>query len=101
MNYNYSLNGTGNRFSEDMQIPFVGNRGYDGTVYAGGYGYYWSSSPYDDALNARYFYLGPDGLGASNYRNRGYGLAVRCFKNSYVKLPKTLDLFFMSDDEEV
>lgn len=36
LNYNSSLNGTGNRFSEDMQIPFVGNRNYGGTVYAGG-----------------------------------------------------------------
>ena len=101
MNYNYSLNGTGNRFSEDMQIPFVGYRLYDGTVYAGGYGYYWSSSPNDNANNVLYFYLYPDSLNANYNIGRGYGNAVRCFKNSYVELPKTLNLFFMSDGEEV
>lgn len=99
MNYKYSLNGTGNRFSEDMQMPFVGYRGYDGTVYAGGYGNYWSSSPYGSS--ARYFYLHPNNLLATNDDIRGLGSAVRCFKDSYVKLPKTLNLFFMSDDVEV
>ncbi len=82
-------------------LPFVGRRDYDGTVYAGDYGYYWSSSPYDNASNARYFRLYPDYLNADYNMNRGFGYAVRCFKNSYLKLPKTLNLFFMSDDEEV
>ena len=100
MNYKSSLNGTGNRFSEDMQIPFVGNRNYDGTVRAGDYGYYWSSSPNDMELLSRNFRLDPDILNATA-NDRGNGYAVRCFKDSYVKLPKTLNLFFMSDGEEV
>ena len=99
MNYNYSLNETGNRFSEDMQIPFVDERYYDGTVYAGGY--YWSSSPDDYAIYARYFYLNPNRLHANYYSHRGNGRAVRCFKNSYVKLPKTLNLFFMLSTGDV
>ena len=101
LNSNYSLNGTGNRFSEDMQIPFVGYRDFDGTVYAGDYGTYWSSSPSDGADIARGFFLRPKYLDANYSIRRGYGYAVRCFKNSYVKLPKTLNLFFMSDGEEV
>ena len=98
---NNLLNGTGNRFSEDMQIPFVGDRRYDGTVYAGGYGNYWSSSPYDDDINARHFYLGPNTSLFIYHHNRGNGNAVRCFKNSYVKLPKTLNLFFMPSTGDV
>jgi hypothetical protein len=96
------LNGAGNRFSEDMQIPFVGSRYDNGTVNAGDYGDYWSSSPYYDNANyARNFRLDPDDLYATSDSGREYGVAVRCFKNSYVKLPKTLNLFFMSDGEEV
>jgi hypothetical protein len=85
-----------------MMLPFVGDRSYDGTVYADDYGSYWSSSPDDDANDARNFHLNPNYL-IANYdiHFRGDGNAVRCFKNSYVKLPKTLNLFFMSDGEEV
>ena len=100
LNYNNSLNRTGNRFSEDMQMPFVGYRSSDGVVRAGDHGSYWSSSPYDGA-DAHRFRLDPNSLYANIDYNRGYGYAVRCFKNSYVKLPKTLNLFFMSDGEEV
>ena len=85
-----------------MMLPFVGYRRYDGFVYTGGYGYYWSSSP-DDYVRtiSRYFGLDPYDLDADNDSDRGYGYAVRCFKDFYVKLPKTLNLFFMSDGKEV
>ena len=98
-NYIYDNDGDiWNHFSSDMMLPFVGSRSYNGTVDQGGYSYYWSSSP-DNA--ARSFYLDPNSLDASYGNARGYGYAVRCFKNSYVKLPKTLNISFMSEDVEV
>jgi hypothetical protein len=87
-----------------MQMPFVGYRSWsDSTVYSSSYGYYWSSSPSDGGtLNSRFFYLDSDSLFTIYYGGyRGAGYAVRCFKNEYIKLPKTLNLFFMPSTGDV
>ena len=73
------------KFSEDMQIPFVGYRyNYDYGSHSGVYGYYWTSSP-NDWNRARHFHIVTNALyGNESSEYRGYGYAVRCFKNSYV-----------------
>ena len=80
-----------------MQIPFVACRGYESNVYSYdaltcAYGNYWSSSPYNHAEYAYRFYLYPDNLYANGDFYRGYGYAVRCFKNEYVKPPVNKDI---------
>ena len=99
-----SGNGIWTAFSSDL-LPLAGNRDYyGGTVYGKGlYAIYWSSSPRGGAYpeGAWYLYLNPNKVDPSFNRVRASGQSIRCFKNSYVKLPKTLNLFFMSDDEEV
>lgn len=84
-----------------MMIPFAGYRGcYEGNVYSvGDYASLWSSSLDDDNI-ARDFYLDADSLEVKD-NVRANGDSVRCFKNSYIEPPKTLNLFFMSDGEEV
>jgi len=110
LDYIYGLLWTWNRFSDDMQIPFVGYRDFDSTINSGDYGYYWSSTPgnpywtsslHPNPSQSWEFTLNSDSLATITRGNRSLGHAVRCFKNSYVKLPKTLNLSFMSDDEEV
>ena len=90
-------------FSQDLLIPFAGNRYCnDGKVYStGSTAYYWSSSPDYDEISSRSFYFYADYLLANYNSYRGIGLSVRCFKDSYVKLPKTLNLFFMSSTGDV
>lgn len=100
-----SLGGTGDRFSDDMQIPYAGVQHPNGKTTYTGVGSYWSSSPIDNnyyesqkvILNSNNF----DARDEFHYSTRGYGLSVRCFKNSYVPRPKILNLVFMSDGEEV
>ena len=89
----------------DLLLPFAGTRLYgDGAVFEQGKdAYFWSSSPRGGSNPKDAWYLRFD----SNYvlpsssNNRARGESLRCFKNSYVELPKTLNLFFMSDGEEV
>ena len=68
-----------------MQIPFVGYRyNYDYGSHSGVYGYYWTSSP-NDWNRARHVHIVTNALyGNESSEYRGYGYAVRCFKNSYV-----------------
>lgn len=80
-----------------MLIPFVGRRYYNSAPDAGTYGYYWSSSPYGDAYEARGFDFNAGNLRTNRYNGRGYGYAVRCFKNSYIELPKAFNLYFMTN----
>ena len=100
-----SSNGIWTAFSNDLQLPLAGYRScYDGAFYGqGNYAFYWSSSPrggsnpkYAWYLNSYSYYVNP-----SDSNVRAHGQSLRCFKNSYVKLPKTLNLFFMSEGEEV
>ena len=79
-----------------MLIPFAGHRNYNSAPYAGTYGRYWSSSPNDSANDARNFYFDAGGLYTNDSRSRGIGYAVRCFKNSYIELPQTFNLYFMA-----
>ena len=92
-------------FSNDLQLPLAGNRSYyDGAVYhQGNYAYYWSSSPRggSNPKGAWSLFFYSNDVNPSDYSSRAYGKSLRCFKNSYVELPKTLNLFFMSDGEEV
>ena len=88
-----------------MQLPLAGYRYYyDGAVYGqGDYARYWSSSPRGGSNPKGAWSLG-FGSGTvlpSSDGGRAYGQSLRCFKNSYVKLPKTLNLSFMSEDVEV
>ena len=91
-------------FFTDLQLPRAGSRYYrDGAVDQGNNGSYWSSSPRggSDPELAWLLYFDWDGVDPSISSRRAYGQSLRCFKNSYVELPKTLNLFFMSDGEEV
>lgn len=81
-----------------MLIPFVGYRNYNGTPDAGTYGGYWSSSPDGSAGYARNFSFGAGYLYADSSGHRGDGYAVRCFKNSYIELPKALTFFTVTVD---
>ncbi len=84
-------------FGKDMMIPFVGTRSFNSTAYAGTYGNYWSSSPDDNANNARNFSLDADSLYADYDSYRANGYSVRCFKNSYIKPPQSFTLTFDAD----
>ena len=88
-----------------MELPLAGGRGYyDGAVFEqGNNASYWSSSPRGGSNPERAWYLGfrSNNVYPSYDDFRATGKSLRCFKDSYVKLPKTLNLFFMSDDEEV
>lgn len=80
-------------------MPFVGYRIYDADTVTSAGGYYWSSSPNNNDYYARVFYFNTNSLGANLFdngqSNRGYGYAVRCFKNFYVKpAPSTFTLTF-------
>ena len=97
LNYKTSLGWTWSRFSEDMQIPFVGHRNYDSTAYSGDYADYWSSSPNYNTILAHFFALSPSYLYAdTTITARGNGYAVRCFKNEYIRLPENYSLIFDS-----
>ena len=92
-------------FSWDLLLPLAGNRSRsDGrSSYAGYVGAYLSSSPRGGS-NPQYVWslsIHPTYITPSNDTYRALGQSIRCFKNSYVKLPKTLNLSFMSDGEEV
>ena len=92
-------------FSNDLQLPLAGYRSYIvGAVYdQGSNAYYWSSSPRGGSRPEGAWYLNffSNRVSPSYSSIRANGQSLRCFKDSYVKLPKTLNLFFMSDDEEV
>jgi len=100
-----SSNGIWTAFSNDLKLPLAGYRDYyDGDVYGQGYTTYWSSSPRggSNPESAWRLYFGPGYVDPSYDGGlRAYGQSVRCFKDSYVKLPKTLNLFFISEDVEV
>jgi len=100
-----SSNGIWTAFANDLKLPLAGIRDYgDGAVYGqGGHAYYWSSSPRGGS-NPKYVWglnFNSNNINPSQGADRAYGKSLRCFKDSYVKLPKTLNLFFMSDDKEV
>ena len=89
----------------DLLLPLAGYRSCGGgVVYGqGDYANYRSSSPRGGSYpkGAWRLRFGPEFVNPSNVSDRACGQSLRCFKNSYVKLPKTLNLFFMSDSEEV
>ena len=97
-----SNNGIWTAFSSDLLLPFAGDRiYYDGTVYdQDNYAFYWSSSPRGGFYleDAWLLILSHDDIDPSFNRNRALGQSIRCFKNSYVKFPKTLNLSFISDN---
>lgn len=97
-------------FSEDLLVPFSTYRWYDDwtveTYSAWLEAWLWSSSPYNtEALwhyllrttrgnpKERYFEVAP-----SYNLYRGYGLAVRCFKDENENTSKTLTLNIMSGE---
>ena len=45
--------------------------------YVGGYGYYWSASPYSSS-NGYYLYFNSSSVNPSNYSDRALGCSVRC-----------------------
>ena len=91
LGYKYSF--SWNNLSDDMQIPFVSSRDADSVTYASmDYGYYWSSSPRDSDDRAYYLYIGSRNLEVNDDYYRGYGYAIRCFKNEYVKPPVNKDI---------
>jgi len=100
-----SSNGIWTAFSNDLKLPLAGfRRSYDGTVGGqGNYARYWSSSPRGGSNpgHAWYSYFSSNIVSPRDISIRAYGQFIRCFKNEYIKLPKTLNLFFMSDDVEV
>ncbi len=90
-------------FSNDLRLPFVGYRDFNSaSLNNQWWGYYWSSSPRGGSYTNFTWYLTiSSNVSPASSRVQSFGLSVRCFKNEYIKLPKTLNLFFMSDDEEV
>ena len=59
-------------------LPAAGYRGGSSLTYAGSYGYFWSSTPYDDGYDNDAFYLdfGSGGQGMHNFY-RSHGRSVR------------------------
>ena len=105
-----SANGIWTKFSNDLKLPLAGYRDYDedgDVTSAGNFAYYWSSSPRGGSNPDSAWNLGfnPSYVGPASYSSRAFGFSVRCFKNSYIELPKkTLNLYFMAntwDIEEV
>ena len=100
-----SNSGIWTAFADDLRLPLAAYRyDSDGAVYGqGDFADYWSSSPRGGSFpeGAWRLYFSSNVVVPSDGSYRAYGQSLRCFKNSYVKLPKTLNLFFMSDDEEV
>ena len=99
-NYLGSNGGIWTAFSDDLQLPFAGYRNYYvGNVSGQGFNaFYWSSSPRGGSTpkHAWSLYFDSSYVSPSSYDSRANGQSVRCFKNSYVKPPKTLNLFFMT-----
>ena len=101
LNSKSSLGWTWMRFSEDMQIPFVGQRNYDFKASPNSSAGYWSSTPYSDRANyIRAYFFGNDSMFWWDYSD-GFGYAVRCFKNEYVIPPQIFTLTFLDDGVEV
>ena len=69
--------------------------------------HFWSStpnvSPWYNGLErlSHVLYLGSEWLNANYTHHIAVALPVRCFKNSYAPLPKTLNLFFMPSTGDV
>lgn len=62
-------------------LPAAGNRWYDGLIYAGSYGYYWSSSLYPSSdYYAYYLNFYSDDWDWNNYGHRRYGHSVRAVR---------------------
>ena len=100
LNSKSSLGWTWMRFSEDMQIPFVGQRNYDFKASPNSSAGYWSSSPYSDRANyIRAYFFGNDSMFWWDYSD-GFGYAVRCFKN-YIAVPQTFTITFLNGNEHV
>ena len=57
-------------------LPSAGSRSGSAVGYVGSYGYYWSSSAYDDYY-AGYLYFTSDGAGMNSYGDLDYGQSVR------------------------
>lgn len=81
-NTNEGMNFTGKLgTSSIIWYPAAGYRYYtNGTLLVGGYGCYWSVTPYDDASYTLSF--GNSGrIDPVDYAHHAYGLPVRCMKN--------------------
>lgn len=91
----------GTAFSNDLLLPLAGYRDYNaGKVYdTGGYAHYWSSSPRggSNPYGAWDLSFGSSNVYPSTTRFRANGQSVRCFKNSYIELPQTFNLYFMAN----
>jgi len=79
-----TVNGvTGRRFTSKTNgnsifLPAAGYR-WNSTRFGGSYGYYWSSSLYEEGSpgNAYRLYFGPDSADRRSYHDRNRGLSVR------------------------
>lgn len=83
-------------FMDYFYISFAGSRYYSNATLdgQGSYGNYWSSSPSDSdhPYGARYLSLYSPYVLADNGGRRGFGVSVRCFKDSYVASPESSNL---------
>jgi len=71
--------GAGIKFGDQLMLPAAGYRDFvNGALYyRGNYGYYWSSTEFDN-FNAWYLFFYSSGTITYYFYSRTYGLSVRC-----------------------
>ncbi len=70
---------------------FVGNSHSSGSFYnQGSYGFYWSSTAYDDTSNAYSLRLGNSQVYSVNSGSRNFGFAVRCLREVPPEAPTSM-----------
>lgn len=75
----------GDNIKNYLHLPFTWYRQYLSTVlYQGEYGYYWSSSAYNDNGSSYYLSLGPSSLSPQSTSMRASWFTIRAFKNTFV-----------------
>ena len=94
-------NGIWTEFSNDLYLPFAGYRYYSGNypMSQERSAEYWSSSPRKGTYSSYVWRMSiyQNRVDPRSYNNRALGQSIRCFKNTYVTLTKTLTLNFISE----
>jgi len=88
-------------FINDLLLPNTGIRDYITDLIIRPFWYtiyYWSSSPWGGEYPVFSLFFNGNSL---IINDRAGWIPVRCFKNEYIKLPKTLNLFFMPSTGDV
>ena len=90
-----------NKFSNDIMLPFIGNREQDTSIMSGNFGFYWTSSPSGSSTYARRILIDENSIQAHTYNTRGSWRGIRCFRDSYIKLPEIFNITLNNDGEYV